>query len=300
MYHAELGRFVSRDPIGYPQDCNPYCYVRNHPATNRDPSGLAEYPPGAAKCRGTPNGISYVAGRGQFKQAVMREYMERESWLGQILDRVFPRVGSNFLLKWAWKAAAFTDAKGCCCCDQIAFVQITASSSRYLRSYDPQTPPPTNWHVDKSIPYPYGETKDPCAPAITPGMAASIILRDQPNAPLYWKGGGPLLKDLWQRFWTCVYCRKGNEGPRWNVYYQPEATLTSLGGITIYGCIYWEQRITRTTTGKLTVTRKIGSASSQNDVLELDTSTNPPVPRGGPLPPGVPIEQYGVELEVDY
>ena len=40
-YHAEMGRFVSRDPIGYAGgDYNTYQYVRGMPTTLVDPSGL--------------------------------------------------------------------------------------------------------------------------------------------------------------------------------------------------------------------------------------------------------------------
>jgi len=40
-YHAQLGRFVSRDPIGYAaEDMNLYAYVGNSPPRRTDPLGL--------------------------------------------------------------------------------------------------------------------------------------------------------------------------------------------------------------------------------------------------------------------
>jgi len=39
-YHAGLGRFVSRDPIGYVDGVNFYQYVGNSPTQFVDPSGL--------------------------------------------------------------------------------------------------------------------------------------------------------------------------------------------------------------------------------------------------------------------
>jgi RHS repeat-associated protein len=40
MYSVDLGRFVSRDPIGYRGGINLYCYVANNPTQSVDPLGL--------------------------------------------------------------------------------------------------------------------------------------------------------------------------------------------------------------------------------------------------------------------
>jgi RHS repeat-associated protein len=39
MYHADLGRFVSRDPVGYRDGLNCYAYVAGNPSTFTDPTG---------------------------------------------------------------------------------------------------------------------------------------------------------------------------------------------------------------------------------------------------------------------
>ncbi|MDR3150772.1 MAG: RHS repeat-associated core domain-containing protein [Candidatus Peribacteria bacterium] len=39
-YSPELGRFISRDPIGIADDVNLYVYVGNNPLKWVDPSGL--------------------------------------------------------------------------------------------------------------------------------------------------------------------------------------------------------------------------------------------------------------------
>ncbi len=45
FYHAELGRFVNRDPIGYGGGFNLYEYVGDSPINKIDPSGLSSTPP---------------------------------------------------------------------------------------------------------------------------------------------------------------------------------------------------------------------------------------------------------------
>lgn len=41
VFDADLGRWISRDPAGYFDGPNSYCYVSNNPAGSSDPSGLA-------------------------------------------------------------------------------------------------------------------------------------------------------------------------------------------------------------------------------------------------------------------
>ena len=47
MYHAQLGRFASRDPIGYIDGIASYCYVKSGPNNGLDPGGLK-----SKKCAG--------------------------------------------------------------------------------------------------------------------------------------------------------------------------------------------------------------------------------------------------------
>jgi len=42
VYHAQLGRWLHRDPIGYPDGANLYAYVQSHPTNGLDPSGLRD------------------------------------------------------------------------------------------------------------------------------------------------------------------------------------------------------------------------------------------------------------------
>ena len=58
-YHARLGRFLSRDPIGYDgADVNLYGYVGNQPLQQFDPLGLTKYVPDT-KLDGGPSNLLY-------------------------------------------------------------------------------------------------------------------------------------------------------------------------------------------------------------------------------------------------
>ena len=47
-YHAQMGRFINRDPIGYGDGVNAYGYVQGNPTTHLAPSGLVRI---ACACR---------------------------------------------------------------------------------------------------------------------------------------------------------------------------------------------------------------------------------------------------------
>jgi RHS repeat-associated protein len=53
MYHSLLGRFVSRDPVGYEDGMSCYAYVVASPTDHVDPTGL--------KCRGPSEHATYVS-----------------------------------------------------------------------------------------------------------------------------------------------------------------------------------------------------------------------------------------------
>jgi RHS repeat-associated protein len=75
-YHAQLGGFVSRDPIGYESlDVNLYRYVFDNPLTHTDPSGFA-----CDKYRNcATNGPWYCRGQARLLQFVC-EHAGDSSW----------------------------------------------------------------------------------------------------------------------------------------------------------------------------------------------------------------------------
>jgi RHS repeat-associated protein len=48
MYNAELGRFITRDPLGYVDGMSTYGYLSQHPNHATDPSGFEEQKPGGS------------------------------------------------------------------------------------------------------------------------------------------------------------------------------------------------------------------------------------------------------------
>ena len=71
-YHQELGRFLSRDPVGYADDMSLYIYVMGSPTTGVDPSGQhhlsispvqlspAQVPPGGGRTILDPNKLAII------------------------------------------------------------------------------------------------------------------------------------------------------------------------------------------------------------------------------------------------
>ena len=123
-FDETLIRWLSFDPLGGEYDApNPYSYTHNRPVHFVDPAGLQAktYLPGTAVCGGKPAGPVYIGGRGKFRSATVSSYVSDSIW-----ESPFPRVGSDFRATWSPNSTAFIDAKGCCCCDKVGFVQIVA------------------------------------------------------------------------------------------------------------------------------------------------------------------------------
>jgi len=57
-YDPEIGRYISRDPIGYGDGLNPYLYVHNNPINHIDPLGLFSW---RSFAKGALKGAAYVA-----------------------------------------------------------------------------------------------------------------------------------------------------------------------------------------------------------------------------------------------
>ena len=67
--HTGLGRWVSRDPIGYEDGVNVYSYVSNHPASSVDVFGLLDWPAclgGGRVCNDGTNYITIMIGTGYY------------------------------------------------------------------------------------------------------------------------------------------------------------------------------------------------------------------------------------------
>ena len=77
-YDAQLGRFISRDPIGFRGGLNAFAYVGNNPTNRVDPDGLAPVPPVGPFI----GGIGGVVVGGYFiaKYATEKIYGSRTDW----------------------------------------------------------------------------------------------------------------------------------------------------------------------------------------------------------------------------
>ncbi|MBL7107504.1 MAG: hypothetical protein ISS77_07865 [Phycisphaerae bacterium] len=56
-YNSEIGRWLTKDPIGYPDGMNPYEYVQSNPVMNVDPNGLWTFPSPYANIRSAFEGV---------------------------------------------------------------------------------------------------------------------------------------------------------------------------------------------------------------------------------------------------
>jgi RHS repeat-associated protein len=232
MYQPTVARWCSVDPliaIGHFDSI--FRYVLNGPLSHIDVTGLV--------CE-DPTTMPYVSGRGEFTDIVFRGSPgpgsgERGKWR------------SIFNLEWQSSAGAFhsiVDETSCCCCDQVAFVQIARTQKDRGIAWHWET----DWFLDSGTPYSEGLAKsarteaarnlptsgDPCTSKIlTLGMFDSPGIWPDPFGPF---SNG--LERYRQKFETCVVCLSGLEGPR---------SGNSVGAI--YGCVTWEHEFRYKSTG---------------------------------------------------
>jgi hypothetical protein len=101
-------------------------------------------------------------------------------------------IGSQIVIDWTWDPAEFRDERGCCCCKEIGFVQTVKSRATWQLGFKQNA-----WVLDSSIPYPHGETANPCSTSVS----TRISMSDSPSAWSFFYGS---LKSLEQHFVTCV------------------------------------------------------------------------------------------------
>ncbi|NQU22540.1 MAG: RHS repeat-associated core domain-containing protein, partial [Candidatus Nealsonbacteria bacterium] len=212
-YNTTLGRFINRDPGGYPMgDMNLYGYVGGRPTTHVDPMGLKEIGGGAyGDWEITQTNLDYIA------PLVFAGRPER--WFKSEVDIYFspnPRT---------------------ICCDEIAFMQAVqiwnnaehaVHNWTYNRTEQPRYTS-TGWHIDASsgdvVPW-YGydengpENADPAHPnwIAFPWRSADPLehagLHDNP------RGLKVDLNTTWS-FESVAICKRGDDQGK------------------VYGAIYW-------------------------------------------------------------
>ena len=167
MYHAQLGRFASRDPIGYEgSDPNLFRYCDGSPTVFVDTTGLITTRDGSKRCWSRPklHELQFITSRGEFQYANMLSL------------NISNEIGSSFFCSWG-PFGGRTDSfikDGCECCTKIGFVQIAKSRVNEGRGYWGWVNT-FDWRLDGAIPYPYSTTANPTLP---PG---NITLRDTPG-----------------------------------------------------------------------------------------------------------------------
>jgi RHS repeat-associated protein len=251
IYEPVLARWASADPLGFADGRNRFVYVSNRPSLFGDPSGLYA--------------VQYQGGRGVFTIATIHDNC---TWSPPVISQfLFPGllelsdVGSIVNLAWRPRDPRFGDPAnpfgpvGCCLCDDIRFVQIintTVATSYWWANLNQP------WHVDSGIPYPFGNSCMPCAPAV------HATLFDDPGRSAY------RLYVLAEDGEACATCMTGREG-----------ILSNYPNIYVYGCIKWSHSFTKEApTDSYDVLRQIGPrikrgklfdySSSQSDIVNVD------------------------------
>ena len=234
IYEPESGRWWSVDLLWLPNNDNQYIYSRGNPSNQIDPSGLS--------CRRTSLGIDYRPGVGTFILSHFGPFLPNK-------EEKRDAVGSTLFMKWRWNPERnpFVDEKGCCCCEQVGFIQVAT----YARQYQGRDLERRKWFLDGGIPYKHSDSINPCAP----GAANAINFQDSPNALVRERllsgiiPTGRRLLLIRHDFETCVVCLKGIHGPRERIESRSsffglnEWAEVHYSGMTVYGCVKWMSRV---------------------------------------------------------
>jgi RHS repeat-associated protein len=226
-YHPRLGRWLSRDPIGYAGGTlNLYEYVDANPVGDIDAFGMATYKPGQGTCH------AGYSKRGYFASVLLMRYDDSEDY------RTW--IGTGVSITWRPNTLQFIDSKGCCCCDRVGFAQVVQQVWRHTGHYMNGMEQPGDFKYDHRFPYHYSETGNPC-------QGENTTLRDQPSSPRWragWLGLSSFeLRYLSQTFETCAVCVSGSEEPNKDYSYlirgEDVVTLVKLSRLAVYGCVRW-------------------------------------------------------------
>ena len=230
MYQPTVARWLSVDPIGVINGDNLYLYVQRF----IDPSG--------SQCQ-APDGVTYRP-RGYFRESLIEPRGIGVGWP----EKLFDWGGSNFDTAWSPWESVFREERlfiqdGCCCCDEVAFVQIirnwykTENTLLEILRWD-------DWHLDSQS----GSYLDPFQrygiPCYDPKQSKphQARMQDLPGFRLTYTPFGRY-SYFRQEFETCVVCTSGVEGPK--------IKNDALAGITVYGCMRWEHEFSRDKLGNL-------------------------------------------------
>jgi len=240
-YHAGLGRFVSRDPIGYEAgEINLYRYLGNGPTNLTDPTGLA--PPmnwgheGArarsefeaahdAMRRVSPRGRRPSLGEtepaptspGTLSWRFVGGMGTLEGQLGPADEETYGKASSEFLLEFLPDRAAFAAGKSKTCCREVRFIQIYYMTSTALVNLGMVN---RAWTIEGDPYYEGGIDRDPRT-----GQSSS--LNDTPYFGKWGLGPFPSGRSLSYDFETCAVCSRSAH----------KDGITGIGDV--FGCVRW-------------------------------------------------------------
>jgi RHS repeat-associated protein len=175
-YHARLGCWISRDPIGYAGgNITLYIYADSKPTVSADPTGWWRF----------------VSGMGTLSGS-----------LGPGDQTAYGDASSTFQLQFDRDKAAFqSNAKGTCCA-RIKFVQIYYQD---VDSFGPTLLPNREWTIDADTPpyYPTGHFYNPSLPD-----SLNSSMTDDPYWGQLWKFARP--STLSMKFEVCAVCAESS------------------------------------------------------------------------------------------